>query len=118
MLVLRVAVAGLYEPVIAWLSIVRVLTFALEVVRKPGKLFRQRRPDPSGVGWVWDLRGVRRVPYRLPELLAKWDEALEAKEAEAHPDYPWPIKLAVVVLVVAVPWGLFIVCSNALGVFG
>jgi Protein of unknown function (DUF3987) len=41
--------------------------------REPGahgarKDFRQRRPDGKG-GWVWNLEGVRRVLYRLPELL-------------------------------------------------
>jgi len=40
-----------------------------QVVRFPGKQFRQRRPDRAG-GWVWKLEGVRRVLYRLPELLA------------------------------------------------
>jgi hypothetical protein len=39
-----------------------------QVVRFAGKKFRQRRPDGKG-GWVWNLDGVRRVPYRLPELL-------------------------------------------------
>lgn len=38
-----------------------------EVVRRDPKSFRQRRPDGRG-GWVWDLSGVRRVPYRLPAL--------------------------------------------------
>lgn len=33
------------------------------------KDFRQRRPDRSG-GWIWNLRGIRRVLYRLPELIA------------------------------------------------
>ena len=37
-------------------------------VRFIPKSFRQRRSDGSG-GWIWDLKGVRRVPYRLPELL-------------------------------------------------
>lgn len=40
-----------------------------EVVRYEPKGFRQRRPDGSG-GWVWNLNGVRRVLYHLPELLA------------------------------------------------
>ncbi|MBI4310221.1 MAG: DUF3631 domain-containing protein [Chloroflexi bacterium] len=40
-----------------------------QVVRYQPKAFRQRRPDGSG-GWTWNLDGVRRVPYRLPELLA------------------------------------------------
>jgi predicted P-loop ATPase len=37
-----------------------------QVVRKPGHKFLQRR-GPSG---PWNLKGVRRVLYRLPELLA------------------------------------------------
>lgn len=40
-----------------------------EVVRYPGKDFKQRRPDGNG-GWIWNLKGVRRVLYRLPEVLA------------------------------------------------
>jgi len=41
-----------------------------EVVRLKGKRFLQRRPDPNVEGrWVYNLDGVRRVPYRLPELL-------------------------------------------------
>jgi hypothetical protein len=40
-----------------------------QTVRMVPKDFRQRRPDGKG-GFVWKLDGVRRVPYRLPELLA------------------------------------------------
>lgn len=36
---------------------------------EPRKRFRQRAPDGKG-NWVWSLQGVRRVLYRLPELLA------------------------------------------------
>jgi hypothetical protein len=39
-----------------------------QVVRFEPKTFRQRRPDGRG-GWIWDLRGVERVIYRLPEVL-------------------------------------------------
>jgi len=39
-----------------------------QVVRKAGKRFQQRKPDGAG-GWEWKLNGVRRVPYRLRELL-------------------------------------------------
>lgn len=39
-----------------------------QVVRLEPKDFRQRRPDGEN-GWIWNLEGVRRVPYRLPELL-------------------------------------------------
>ncbi len=40
-----------------------------QAVRYVGKEFSQRRPDGNG-GWIWNLEGVRRVLYRLPELLA------------------------------------------------
>jgi putative DNA primase/helicase len=43
----------------------------LEVVRDVEKGFRQRRRDDSKPGgWDWRVTGVRRVLYRLPELLA------------------------------------------------
>lgn len=32
------------------------------------KVFKQRRPGPNG-DWVWDIKGVRSVPYRLPEVI-------------------------------------------------
>ena len=37
-------------------------------VRFMPKGFSQRRPDGEG-GWIWNLEGVERVPYRLPELI-------------------------------------------------
>ena len=44
-----------------------------EVVRfdsnLPEERFRQRQPDGKG-GWIWNTKGVRRVLYRLPELIA------------------------------------------------
>jgi hypothetical protein len=39
-----------------------------QVVRYEPKGFAQRRPD-SGGGWIWNLKNVRRVLYRLPELI-------------------------------------------------
>jgi RecA-family ATPase len=39
-----------------------------QVVKYDPKDFRQRRPDGHG-GWIWDLQGVRLVPYHLPELI-------------------------------------------------
>ena len=39
-----------------------------QVVRMDPKDFRQRRPDGQG-GWTWNARGLKRIPYRLPELL-------------------------------------------------
>lgn len=38
-------------------------------VRSDPKRFAFRRPNGAG-GWIWSLQGVRRVPYRLRELLA------------------------------------------------
>lgn len=40
-----------------------------QTVRRFPKQFLQRRPDGSG-GWIWNLRGIETVLYRLPELLA------------------------------------------------
>jgi putative DNA primase/helicase len=40
-----------------------------QVVRWQPKGFSQRRPDGSG-DWIWNLRGVKPVLYRLPELLS------------------------------------------------
>jgi putative DNA primase/helicase len=41
-----------------------------QTVRYAPKSFRARRPDPDKPGeWVWNLNGVRRVLYRLPEVL-------------------------------------------------
>jgi len=45
-----------------------------QVERLEPKSFRQRRPDKGG--WLYKLDGVRRVLYRLPELLATPADAL------------------------------------------
>ena len=40
-----------------------------QVVRfKNPKTFRQRRPDGKG-GWAWNMKGIARVLYRLPDIL-------------------------------------------------
>ena len=45
-------------------------------VRFEPKNFSQRRPDPDNDGkWIWDLNGVKPLPYRLPELLAASPDA-------------------------------------------
>jgi putative DNA primase/helicase len=43
-------------------------TLLYQVVRFAPKTFRPRRPDGAG-GWVWGYGKVRRVPYRLRELI-------------------------------------------------
>ena len=41
-----------------------------EVVRFTPKKFRQRRPDPGKPGhWIWNLKGITRVLYRLPKVI-------------------------------------------------
>lgn len=40
-----------------------------QAVRYNPKDFKQRRPSGNG-RWIWNLKGVERVLYRLPELLA------------------------------------------------
>lgn len=39
-----------------------------EVIRSPGKAFKQRRPDGNG-NYINNVKGVERLPYRLPELI-------------------------------------------------
>ena len=47
------------------------------------KDFRQRAPNGNG-GWVWKTKGIRKVPYRLPDLLAfdqgEWVLVLEGEK--------------------------------------
>ncbi|MDD5646153.1 MAG: phage/plasmid primase, P4 family, partial [Candidatus Bipolaricaulis sp.] len=50
-------------------------SIAFQVVRTEPKGFYQRRPDGHG-GWINNLKGVRRVLYRLPELAAAESGAL------------------------------------------
>jgi len=57
-----------------------------QVVRFEPKGFAQRRPNGNG-GWLWDLKGVNRVLYRLPELLAADpDEPVFVVEGEKDAD--------------------------------
>jgi hypothetical protein len=45
-------------------------TFVLAKDGKRKKTFRQRRPDPEcPLAWIWNIKGVAAVPYRLPELI-------------------------------------------------
>ena len=57
-----------------------------QVVRLTPKGFFQRRPDGNG-GWINNLDGVDRIPYRLPELLeAPPDELVFIPEGEKDVD--------------------------------
>jgi 5S rRNA maturation endonuclease (ribonuclease M5) len=39
-----------------------------QAVRMDPKDFRQRRPDGNG-GWIWNLKNIQRVIYKLPKVL-------------------------------------------------
>ena len=51
-----------------------------QVVRYTPKGFRLRRRTETG--WAWCLDGMRRVLYRLPELLERSDETIYYVEGE------------------------------------
>jgi hypothetical protein len=59
-----------------------------QVVRYEPKGFKQRRPDGKG-GWIWNLEGVRRVPYRLNEWKDK--PTVYIAEGEKDADMLWRI---------------------------
>jgi hypothetical protein len=56
-----------------------------EVLRYEPKTFRQRRPDGAG-GWIPNLDGICRVPYRLQELLRYPDATVFVCEGEKDAD--------------------------------
>jgi len=56
-----------------------------QAVRYQPKGFKQRRPDGHG-DWIWTLATVRRVPYRLPEILADTSDELWLCEGEKDAD--------------------------------
>jgi hypothetical protein len=58
-----------------------------QVCRLDPKDFRQRKPDPKGRdGWSWSVRGVRNVPYRLPEVLEALANGQTVFEVEGEKD--------------------------------
>jgi RecA-family ATPase len=63
-----------------------------QVVRFDPKDFRQRRPDKSKPdGWSWSVKGVRQVPYRLPDLLEHIDRVVFIVEGEKDCDRLWSL---------------------------
>ena len=70
----------------------------MQVVRFEPKDFRQRRPPSPGDssdmikgGWVWSVKGVRRTPYRLPDLLEADERVLFIVEGEKDCDRLWDL---------------------------
>ena len=54
----------------------------------PIKDFRQRRPDPSGEPgeYIWNMEGVKRILYRLPELVKAVEDGVSIFVAEGEKD--------------------------------
>jgi len=56
-----------------------------QVVRYEPKGFAQRHPDGRG-GWLWDLKGMKKVPYRLPEVIKAIKEGRQVFIVEGEKD--------------------------------
>lgn len=65
-------------------------TLLYQVVRYEPKDFRQRRPDGKD-GWIWSLKDVRRMCYRLPELSGQ--SSVLIVEGEKDADRLWSLSL-------------------------
>jgi RecA-family ATPase len=61
-----------------------------QVVRFHPKDFRQRKPDGKG-GYIWKVEGVRKIPYRLRDLIKAKQEGqtLYVVEGEKDADLLW-----------------------------
>ncbi len=53
-----------------------------QVVRYEPKSFRQRQPDDKG-GWIWNMDGLTRIPYRLAEVLGAGTVVVTEGEKDA-----------------------------------
>jgi hypothetical protein len=69
-----------------------------QVCRFEPKDFRQRRkprpddpPDRVKGGWVWSVKGLKAVPYRLPEVLDNDDRVICIVEGEKDCDRLWKL---------------------------
>ncbi len=59
--------------------------FLYQVVRYAPKDFRQRRADGSG-GWIWNIKGIKPVLYRLPEVTRAITEGRTVYVCEGEKD--------------------------------
>lgn len=67
-----------------------------QVVRYDPKDFRQRRPDTSNPGnWIWDMKGIDRVLYRLPSIEAAKAEGRAIYVVEGEKDADTLAKIGV-----------------------
>ena len=53
-----------------------------QVCRMEPKNFRQRRPDGNG-GFIWNMKSVERLPYRLPEVIKSNEVLIVEGEKDA-----------------------------------
>ena len=77
-------------------------TLLCQCVRFGPKDFCWRRPDGSG-GWIWNLHGVRRVPFRLPEILKA--KVVYTVEGETDADCLWDRHIPAATAGAAGQWG-------------
>lgn len=80
-----------WTPSGAWIAVYDYVdeqgVLLYQVCRTADKKFSQRQPDPSKPhGWAWNLSGVRRVPYHLPQLLAGVVASSEVWVADGEKD--------------------------------
>jgi hypothetical protein len=75
-----------------------------QTCRYQPKDFRQRRPDGKG-GWIWNLEGVRRVRYRLPELRRDLQRGWPVIVVEGEKDADKVAKLGLAAAVTCNPLG-------------
>jgi hypothetical protein len=63
-----------------------------QVVRYQPKDFRQRRPDGKG-GWTWNIEGVKRVIYHLPDITKAifQGDVIYVVEGERDADSLWNV---------------------------
>lgn len=61
-----------------------------QAVRMEPKSFRQRRPVAGGK-WEWNMEGVTRVLYRLPELIEHESEIVSIVEGEKDANTLWEL---------------------------
>ena len=65
-------------------------TLLFQVCRYTPKDFRQRRPDGNG-GWVWNVKDVTPVPYRLPQVIDNDGRIILIVEGERDVDRLWTL---------------------------
>ena len=61
-----------------------------QVVRYYPKGFIQRRPNGAG-GWIWNLKGVKLVPYRLHDFIGKSRVFIPEGEKDADALWDWDL---------------------------